>query len=171
MQKPPLFEANGFIYWKNRFKTYVKSKDIDLWHIIVNGDYKRTFRNTSTGRDETLPYERLTKKVSSDEEASCLDSDDEEYAMAVRDFKKFFRRRGKFVRQPHDEKKAFRKAKEENKGKAFVGGAWSDSKDDEDLKKDEICFMAHYSNEVSHYIKLRLAELKGVKLAKTVLQK
>ncbi|GJY94231.1 hypothetical protein Tco_0510592 [Tanacetum coccineum] len=37
------------------------------------------------------------KKVSSDEEVSCSDSDDEEYAMAVRDFKKFFRRRGKFV--------------------------------------------------------------------------
>ncbi|GJZ29887.1 hypothetical protein Tco_0574934 [Tanacetum coccineum] len=33
------------------------------------------------------------KKVSSDEEVSCWDSDDKEYAMAVRDFKKFFRRR------------------------------------------------------------------------------
>ncbi|GJW66739.1 hypothetical protein Tco_0121163 [Tanacetum coccineum] len=30
MQRPPLFEANCFIYWKNRFETYVKSKDIDL---------------------------------------------------------------------------------------------------------------------------------------------
>ena len=38
MQRPPLFEANGFIYWKNRFETYVKSKDIDLWFIIVDGD-------------------------------------------------------------------------------------------------------------------------------------
>nr|GEU49129.1 reverse transcriptase domain-containing protein [Tanacetum cinerariifolium] len=36
------------------------------------------------------------KKLSSDEEASCSDSDDEEYAMAVRDFKKFFRIRGTF---------------------------------------------------------------------------
>jgi hypothetical protein len=38
MQRPPLFEANGFIYWKNRFETYVKSKDIDLWYIIIDGD-------------------------------------------------------------------------------------------------------------------------------------
>ena len=38
MQRPPLFEANGFIYWKNRFETYVKSKDIDLWFIIIDGD-------------------------------------------------------------------------------------------------------------------------------------
>ena len=44
---------------------------------------------------------------SSDDEESTSDSDDEEYAIAVRDFKKFFRRRGKFVRQPKDDKKTF----------------------------------------------------------------
>ncbi|GKF40422.1 hypothetical protein Tco_0120483, partial [Tanacetum coccineum] len=46
------------------------------------------------------------RKVSSDEEESCSESD-EEYVTAVRDFKKFFRRRGKFVRQPYDDKKSF----------------------------------------------------------------
>ena len=25
MQRPPLFESDGFLYWKNRFETYVKS--------------------------------------------------------------------------------------------------------------------------------------------------
>nr|GEZ87830.1 zf-CCHC domain-containing protein/UBN2 domain-containing protein [Tanacetum cinerariifolium] len=115
------------------------------------------------------------KKVSSDEEALSLDYQDEEYAMVLRDFKKFFRRRGKFVRQPHDNKKAFRKVKEDkrrkvdkmcfkrvdpnhfisdclkycyNDQKAFVGGAWSDSDKDDDLIKDEICVMTHNSNEV-----------------------
>ena len=39
MQRPPLFESDGFLYWKNRFETYVKSKDLDLWHIITNGDF------------------------------------------------------------------------------------------------------------------------------------
>ncbi|GKF75211.1 hypothetical protein Tco_0224655 [Tanacetum coccineum] len=34
------------------------------------------------------------KKESSHEECSTFDSEDEEYAMAVRDFKKFFKRRG-----------------------------------------------------------------------------
>jgi hypothetical protein len=48
MQRPPLFEPNGFIYWKNRFETYVKSKDIDLWYIIIEGDHKAT----GSGRDE-----------------------------------------------------------------------------------------------------------------------
>ncbi|GJV55066.1 zf-CCHC domain-containing protein [Tanacetum coccineum] len=108
------------------------------------------------------------KKVSSDEEASCSDSDDEEYAMAVRDFKKLFKRRGKFVCRPYNDKKAFQKAKEEKKGKeecrcfkcgdlnhfisdcpkqsyndqkAFVGGCWSDSDEDNDPKKDEIYLM------------------------------
>nr|GEY60364.1 copia LTR rider [Tanacetum cinerariifolium] len=48
--------------------------------------------------------------VSSDEEASSSDSEDEEYAMAVRDFKKFFRRQGKFILQPYDDKKAIQKS-------------------------------------------------------------
>ncbi|GKD41699.1 hypothetical protein Tco_1261906 [Tanacetum coccineum] len=34
------------------------------------------------------------KKESSDKECSTFGSEDEEYAMAVRDFKKFFKRRG-----------------------------------------------------------------------------
>ncbi|GJR60332.1 hypothetical protein Tco_1502494 [Tanacetum coccineum] len=45
------------------------------------------------------------KKESSDEECSTSGSEDEEYAMAVRDFKKFFKRRGRFVRQPRNDKK------------------------------------------------------------------
>ena len=52
MQRPPLFEANGFIYWKNRFETYVKSKDIDLWYIIIDGDNKATFKDVTNGKDE-----------------------------------------------------------------------------------------------------------------------
>ncbi|GKD58233.1 zf-CCHC domain-containing protein, partial [Tanacetum coccineum] len=111
------------------------------------------------------------RKVPSEEEETSSDNDDEEYAMAVRDFKKFFRRRGKFVRQPHDDKKNFLKVKEDKKEKddrrcfkcgdpnhfisdcpkhsfndqkAFVVGCWSDSEED----KDEICLMAHDTNQV-----------------------
>ncbi|GJX85231.1 hypothetical protein Tco_0336005 [Tanacetum coccineum] len=43
------------------------------------------------------------KKESSDEECSTFGSEDEEYAMAVRDFKKFFKRRGKFSDSDEDE--------------------------------------------------------------------
>ncbi|GKE50097.1 hypothetical protein Tco_1481355 [Tanacetum coccineum] len=52
------------------------------------------------------------KKESSDDETSTSGSDDEEYVMAVRNFKKFFRRKGKFVRQPREEKKSFRQRDE-----------------------------------------------------------
>ncbi|GKE75721.1 hypothetical protein Tco_1537762 [Tanacetum coccineum] len=38
MQRPPLFESDSFIYWKNIFETYVKSKDLDLWHVITNDE-------------------------------------------------------------------------------------------------------------------------------------
>nr|GEX51284.1 zf-CCHC domain-containing protein/UBN2 domain-containing protein [Tanacetum cinerariifolium] len=43
--------------------------------------------------------------------------DDKEYAMAVRNFKRFFRRNGKIVRQPREEKKSFRQ-RDEKKGKS-----------------------------------------------------
>ncbi|GJR16282.1 zf-CCHC domain-containing protein [Tanacetum coccineum] len=306
MQRPPLFESDCLIYWKNRFKTYVKAKDLDLWHIILNGDFPPFARNKDTQVLEVVPfeeqsddlkrklaknneakmvlynalpkkeyervfmcktakdswqsllithqgnsqvkdnkidllvqqYEQFTileeesidngfarfntiitslkaldeesknlsslaldelianlkvhevvmekdyeiyrgkkervksialkvKKESSDDETSTSESDDEEYAMAVRKFKKFFRRKGKFVRQPREEKKSFQQ-RDEKKGKcnrkcfrcgdpnhlfgdcpkpprnkdqkAFIGGSWSDSENDvEDKTNDETC--------------------------------
>ncbi|GJT53592.1 zf-CCHC domain-containing protein [Tanacetum coccineum] len=343
MQRPPLFESDGFIYWKNRFETYVKSKDLDLWHVITDGDFPPIQNNPETKKDEIVPfhkqnddlkkklaknneakmviynalprkeYERIfmcqtakeiwdtllithqgnnqvkankidllvqqyeqfmipeeesidnafakfntiitslkaldesfsskncvrkflralhpkwrakvtaieesknlttlsldelignlkvyeeiikkdsetvkskreqsrsialkARKESSDDDSSTSDSEDEEYAMAVRDFKKFFKRRGRFVRQPYEERKSFQRNKDDKNGKgerkcfkcgdpnhlvgecpklsryqnqkAFVGGSWSDSDEDEDEKtNDEKCLMAKASNEV-----------------------
>ncbi|GJY05540.1 zf-CCHC domain-containing protein, partial [Tanacetum coccineum] len=68
-------------------------------------------------QERKIQISRSKSKVLSEEDASSSDSNDEEYAMAVRDFKKFFRRRGKFVRQPYDDKKNFQKAKEDKKEK------------------------------------------------------
>ncbi|GJW30527.1 retrovirus-related pol polyprotein from transposon TNT 1-94 [Tanacetum coccineum] len=108
------------------------------------------------------------KKESSDEECSTSGSEDEEYAMAVRDFKKFFKRRGRFVRQPRNDKKTFQRSRDDKNGKserkcfrcrdpnnligecpkpprdknqrAFVGGFWSDS--DLDNEYDKLCKMS-----------------------------
>ncbi|GJY52337.1 retrovirus-related pol polyprotein from transposon TNT 1-94 [Tanacetum coccineum] len=117
------------------------------------------------------------KKESSDEECSTSGSEDEEYAMAVRDFKKFFKRRGRFVRQPRNDKKTFQRSRDDKNGKserkcfrcgdpnhligecpkpprdknqrAFVGGSWSDSGEEDDEKvKDETCLVAHASSEI-----------------------
>nr|GEV54739.1 uncharacterized mitochondrial protein AtMg00810-like [Tanacetum cinerariifolium] len=58
------------------------------------------------------------KKESSDEECSSSGSKDEEYAMAVRDFKKFFKRRGRFVSQPRNNKKTFQRSRDDRNGKS-----------------------------------------------------
>nr|GEV51109.1 Gag-Pol polyprotein [Tanacetum cinerariifolium] len=54
------------------------------------------------------------KMESSDEECSIFRSEDEEYAIAVRDFKKFFKRKGKFMRLPRNDKKTFQSRDEKN---------------------------------------------------------
>ncbi|GJT81569.1 hypothetical protein Tco_1055911 [Tanacetum coccineum] len=332
MQRPPLFESDSFIYWKNRFETYVKSKDLDLWHVITNGDFQPIEQNPKTKLDEVIPFEkqsddlkkRLTKnneakmeiynvlprkeyerifmcntakeiwktllitdqgnsqvkdnkidllvqqyeqffisedksidtafarfntiitslksldegyssknyvkkflkalhpkwrakfmaieeakdlaslyldelignlkvhemiikkdseivkakggrislalkvkKESSDEECSTSENEDEEYAMAVRDFKKFFKRRGRFVRQPRDDKKTFQRSRDDKNRKSdkkcfrcrdpnhligeclkppkdknqreFIGGSWSDSGEEDNEKAKTKC--------------------------------
>ncbi|GKF95194.1 zf-CCHC domain-containing protein, partial [Tanacetum coccineum] len=58
------------------------------------------------------------KKESSDEECSNTGSEDEEYAMAVRDFKKFFKRRGRFVRKTRNEKKTYQRSHDDKNGKS-----------------------------------------------------
>ncbi|GKC84540.1 hypothetical protein Tco_1140257, partial [Tanacetum coccineum] len=118
------------------------------------------------------------KKESSDEECLTFRSEDEEYAMAVRDFKKFFKRRGRFVRQPQNNKKSFQRICDDKNGKndrkcfrcgdpnhligefpkppkhknqrAFFGGSWSDSGEEYDEKvKDKTCLVAQASSEIS----------------------
>ncbi|GJZ03055.1 retrovirus-related pol polyprotein from transposon TNT 1-94, partial [Tanacetum coccineum] len=342
MQRPPLFESDSFIYWKNRFETYVKSKDLDLWHVITNGDFQPIQQNPETKLDEVIPFEKQSddlkkrlaknneakmviynalprkeyerifmcntakeiwktllithqgnnqvkdnkidllvqqyeqfvisedesidsafarfntiitslkaldegyssknyvrkfhralhpkwrakvkeieeskdltslsldelignlnvhemiikkdseivkakgerkslalkaKKESSDEECSTSGSEDKEYAMAVRDFKKFFKKRGRFVRQPRNDKKTFQRSRDDKNGKsdrkcfrcgdpnhligecpklakdknkrALIGGSWSDSGEEDDEKaKDETCLVAQASNEI-----------------------
>nr|GEV47355.1 zf-CCHC domain-containing protein/DUF4219 domain-containing protein/UBN2 domain-containing protein [Tanacetum cinerariifolium] len=247
MQRPPLFESDGFIYWKNRFETYVKSKDLDLRHVVTYGNFPLIQNNLETKKDEIVPldkqnddlkkklaknneakmviynalprkeYERIfmcktekeiwdtllithqgkiecnrspalkAKKESSDEDSSNFDSGDEEYTMAVIEFKKFFKRRGRFSRQPRDKRKSFQtsrsdkdgkserkcfrcgdpnyfireclKSSRSNNQKAFIRGAWSDSgKDEEEKAKDKTCLVAQASNEIFLEINLEPKE-------------
>ncbi|GKC46058.1 hypothetical protein Tco_1063780 [Tanacetum coccineum] len=318
MQRPPLFESDSFIYWKNRFETYVKLKDLDLWHVITNGDFQPIEQNTKTKLDDVIPFEKQSddlkkrlannneakiviynalprkeyerifmyntakeiwktllithqdesidsafarfntiitslkahyegyssknyvrkflralhpkwrakvtaieeskdltsisldelignlkvqemiinndselvkakverkslalkaKKESSDEECSTSGSEDKEYAMAVRDFKKFFKRRVRFVRQPRNNKKTFQRSRDDKNNKsnrkcficsdpnnligecpkpskdknqrAFIGGSWNDSgEEDFEKVKNETCLVAQASSEV-----------------------
>nr|GEU32146.1 zf-CCHC domain-containing protein/UBN2 domain-containing protein [Tanacetum cinerariifolium] len=110
-------------------------------------------KDSKISKNEKEKYKSLAlkaRKVLSEEEVSSSDSEDEEYAMAVRDFKKFFRRRGKFVHQPHDDKKNFQKLKEDKKEK--------EDRSKENTKKEEVYRMAHDNNEVRLKVKLEPGE-------------
>nr|GEY08055.1 DUF4219 domain-containing protein [Tanacetum cinerariifolium] len=193
--KPPLFESNSFIYWKNRFETYVKSKGLYLWHVVTEGDFLPIQNNLGTKLDEVVPFEKqnddLIKRLAknneakmviynafprkeyerifmfikkdfeiakakgeskslalkvkndySDEESLNSGSEDEEYVMVVREFKKFFKRICRFVRQPWNDKKTFQISRDDK------NGYWSNSGEEDDEKaKDEMCLMAHASSE------------------------
>ncbi|GJV02866.1 hypothetical protein Tco_1336435 [Tanacetum coccineum] len=76
MQRPSLFESDGFIYWKNRFETYVKSKDLDLWHVITYDDFSPIQNNPKTKNDEIVPFDKqnddLKKKLAKNNEAKMI---------------------------------------------------------------------------------------------------
>ncbi|GKC92506.1 zf-CCHC domain-containing protein, partial [Tanacetum coccineum] len=167
--------------WRPKVTAIEESKDLStlpLDELISNLKVYEVVleKDLEISKNKKEKYKSLAlkaRKVLSEEEATSSDSNDEEYAMAVRDFKKFFRRRGKFVRQSHDDKKNFQKVKEDKKKKddrrcfkcgdpnhfisncpkhpfndqkAFVVGCWSNSEDDS--KKEKICLMALDNNEV-----------------------
>ncbi|GJZ53036.1 zf-CCHC domain-containing protein [Tanacetum coccineum] len=76
MQRPPLFESDNFIYWKNRFETYVKLKYLDLWHVITNGNFQPIENNPETKLDEVVPFEKqsdeLKKRLAKNNEAKMV---------------------------------------------------------------------------------------------------
>nr|GEU92460.1 uncharacterized mitochondrial protein AtMg00810-like [Tanacetum cinerariifolium] len=81
MQRPPLFESDGFIYWKNRFETYVKSKNLDLWHVIIYGDFPPTQNNLETKKEEIVPFDNqsddLKKRLAKNNEAKMVTNTEE----------------------------------------------------------------------------------------------
>ncbi|GJY34031.1 retrovirus-related pol polyprotein from transposon TNT 1-94 [Tanacetum coccineum] len=176
--------------WRPKVTAIEESKDLSILPLdeLINNlkVYEVVLeKDSEASKIKKEKYKSLAlkaRKISSDKEESCSGSD-EEYAMAVRDLEKFFRR-GKFVCQPYDEKKNLQKVKEEKKGKeerrcfkcgdpnhfasefpkhsfndqkAFVGGCWSDSEDGDD-SKDVICLMALDNNEVRLKVKLEQDE-------------
>ncbi|GJU74905.1 zf-CCHC domain-containing protein [Tanacetum coccineum] len=59
MQRPPLLEPKGFCFWKARFETYVKSKDIDLWQVIQNNYFYFEVEDSKTKMMKETLYELL----------------------------------------------------------------------------------------------------------------
>ncbi|GKB60628.1 zf-CCHC domain-containing protein [Tanacetum coccineum] len=147
--------------------------NLKVHEVVIRNDFE-----IYKGKKERVKSIALkAKKESSNDETSTSESDDKEYAMSVRNFKKFFRLKGRFIRQPREENKSFRQ-RDDRKGKsdrkcfrcgdlnhligectkppinkdqkAFVGGTWSDSENEvEDKTNDETCLMAQPSNDVT----------------------
>ncbi|GJY95111.1 hypothetical protein Tco_0511472 [Tanacetum coccineum] len=92
-----------------------------------------------------------------DKECSTSKSKYKEYAMAVRDFKKFFKRKGRFARQPRNDKKTFQR-----------------SRDDKNGKGDRKCFRCgtkHLLENVQNHRKTRTKELSSEVLGAIAVKK
>ncbi|GJX77436.1 hypothetical protein Tco_0324247 [Tanacetum coccineum] len=154
--------------WRAKVLMIEDSKDLtslSLDELIENlKNHEMIIKKDSEKVKEKVERKSLAlkaKKESSDEECSTSGSEDEEYAMAVRDFKKFFKRRGSALDaeiqiillenvQSHQETKPPR----DKNQRTFVGGSWSDSGEEDDEKiQDETCLVAQAPNEVRIYQK------------------
>ncbi|GJY42860.1 alpha/beta hydrolases superfamily protein [Tanacetum coccineum] len=197
------------------FETYVKSKDLDLWHVIIDGDFPPIQNNPETIKDEVVPFHKqnddLKKKLARSNEAkiviynawpsieesknlTTLSLDElignvkvyEEVIMKDSETIKSKREQSRSIalkarkksNKPIEEEKIIQRNKDDKNGKgerkcfkcgdpnhlvgecpklsryqnqkAFVGGSWSDSdEDEEDKTNDEKCLMAKTSNESS----------------------
>nr|GEX72671.1 zf-CCHC domain-containing protein/UBN2 domain-containing protein [Tanacetum cinerariifolium] len=167
--------------WRAKVTAIVESKDVtslSLDELIRNlkvyeAIIKKDSEMDEGKREQNRSLALKAKKDSSDEDNSTSNSEDEEYAMAVRDFKKFFKRRGRFVRQPHDERKSSQRNKDDKNDKserkcfkcrdpnhligecpklsrnhyqrAYVGGSWSDSDEEgkEKTKMQNVLWLKH----------------------------
>ncbi|GKD93738.1 hypothetical protein Tco_1373575 [Tanacetum coccineum] len=91
--------------WRAKVAAIKESKDLTslsldelignlkVYEVIIKKDSEMVKGKREQSRSRVL----RAKKESSDEESSTSDSEDEEYAMAIRDFKKIFKRRGRFI--------------------------------------------------------------------------
>ncbi|GJV52946.1 hypothetical protein Tco_0352847 [Tanacetum coccineum] len=122
--------------WKAKVMAIEESKDLtslSLDELIKNLKvHEMIIKKDSEIVKAKVERESLTLKAnkeSSDEECSTSGSEDEEYAMAVRDFKKFFKRRDKNQR-------------------TFVRVSWSGSGEEDDEKVNKkTCLVAQASSE------------------------
>ncbi|GJX80972.1 hypothetical protein Tco_0329121 [Tanacetum coccineum] len=88
--------------------------NLKVYEVII----KKYSKMVKGKREQNRSLALKAKKESSNEDSLTSDSEDEEYAMAVRDFKKFFKIRGRFIRQPHDERKSSQRNKDHKMEKA-----------------------------------------------------
>ncbi|GJU30561.1 copia protein, partial [Tanacetum coccineum] len=165
--------------WCAKVTTIEESKDLTslsvdelignlkVYEVIIKKDNEMVKGKREQGRSLALK----AKRESNDEDSLTSESEDEEYAMAVREFKKFFKRRGRFIRQPRDEIKSLQRSRDDKNGKSerkcfrcgdsnhLIGEcpkssrnnnqrAFISGEDEEEKNKDETCLVAQASNDI-----------------------
>nr|GEV75728.1 DUF4219 domain-containing protein/UBN2 domain-containing protein [Tanacetum cinerariifolium] len=113
-----LKELDEGLFSKNYVRKFLRALH-PKWHAKVMA-IEESKDLTSLSLDELIGNLKVyeAKKESNDEDSSTIESEDEEYAMAVREFKKFFKRRGRFVRQPRDKRKSLQRSRDDKNGKS-----------------------------------------------------
>nr|GEV85645.1 putative reverse transcriptase domain-containing protein [Tanacetum cinerariifolium] len=111
--------------WRSKVMAIEESKDLtslSLDELIGNLKvYEMVIKKDSKifkAKVERKSLALKAKKESSNEECLTSSSEDEEYAMVVRDFKKFFKRRGRIVRQPRNDRKTFQRSRDDKNDKS-----------------------------------------------------
>nr|GEU72708.1 retrovirus-related Pol polyprotein from transposon TNT 1-94 [Tanacetum cinerariifolium] len=184
---------------KNRFETYVKSKDLDLWHIITDGDFPPIQNNLETKKDEVVPFHKqnddLKKKLAKNNEAkmrakvtTIKESNNlttlplDELIGNLKVYEEVIKKDLETVKGKKEQSRSLSlKVKKEvsdedssssdsedeecgdpnhligecskppknNDQRAFIGGEWSDTGEDEVEKtKDETCLVAQAPDEI-----------------------
>nr|GEY11325.1 zf-CCHC domain-containing protein/UBN2 domain-containing protein [Tanacetum cinerariifolium] len=117
--------------------------NLKVYEVIIMKDSEMVKGKREQNRSLALK----AKKKSSDEDSLTSDSEDEEYAMALIDFKKIFKRRGRFkdfeiVKAKVERKSHVLKAKKEYGDKECLTSRSEDeeSRDDKNGKGDRKCF-------------------------------
>ncbi|GKA60069.1 zf-CCHC domain-containing protein [Tanacetum coccineum] len=87
-------------------------------HNLYEEVRKKDFEKVKSKKEQSRSLALKVKKEVSDEDSSSSDSEGEEYAMTVKEFKKFFMRRGKFVRQPRGDRKTFQRSRNDGYSKS-----------------------------------------------------
>ncbi|GKA58189.1 hypothetical protein Tco_0757377 [Tanacetum coccineum] len=137
--------------WRTKVTTIEESKDLTslsldelIGNLKVHELIIKKYFEIVKGKGERRSLALKAKMESSDEESSTSGSEDEEYAMPVRDFK----RRGRCEDLNHLIEECPKPPRDKNQ-RAFVGGSWSDSgKEGDEKAKDETCLIAQASSEV-----------------------
>ncbi|GKA91396.1 hypothetical protein Tco_0813266 [Tanacetum coccineum] len=111
---------------------------------------KKDFETVKGKKEQSRSLALKVKKEVSDEDSSSSDSEDEEYVMAVKEFKKFFKRRGRFVRQPQGDRKTFQRSRNDGYGKSERKNVLDvrNGEDEVEKTKDETCLVAQAPDEI-----------------------